>query len=59
MGIRRKFFAATYDSFIRKTERAGLAEMRRSLLADASGQVLEVGAAPEPILPTTGQPSPL
>ena len=43
MGIRRKFFAATYDSFIRKTERAGLAEMRRSLLADASGQVLEVG----------------
>jgi ubiquinone/menaquinone biosynthesis C-methylase UbiE len=43
MGIRRKIFAATYDSMIRKTERAGLAEMRRSLLADASGQVLEVG----------------
>src|ERR1700757_1385109 len=43
MGIRRKFFPATYDSLIRKAERAGLAEMRRSLLADASGQVLEVG----------------
>ena len=43
MGIRRKFFAATYDSQMRKTERAGLADMRRSLLAQASGRVLEVG----------------
>ncbi len=44
MGIRRKFFAATYDSQMRKTERAGLTDMRRSLLAQASGRVLEVGA---------------
>ena len=43
MGIRRKFFAATYDVQIRKAERAGLTEMRRSLLAQASGRVLEVG----------------
>jgi ubiquinone/menaquinone biosynthesis C-methylase UbiE len=43
MGIRRKFFAATYDSLTRKTERAGLTDMRRSLLAQASGRVLEVG----------------
>jgi ubiquinone/menaquinone biosynthesis C-methylase UbiE len=44
MGIRRKLFAATYDSQIRRAERAGLTAMRRSLLAHASGQVLEVGS---------------
>jgi SAM-dependent methyltransferase len=43
MGIRRKLFAATYDSQMRRTERAGLAEMRRSLLTQASGEILEVG----------------
>ena len=43
MGIRRKFFAASYDFQIRKAERAGLTEMRRSLLAQVSGRVLEVG----------------
>ena len=43
MGIRRKFFAATYDFQIRNAERGGLTEMRRSLLAQASGRVLEVG----------------
>ena len=44
MGIRRRFFAATYDAQIRNAERGGLTEMRRSLLAQASGRVLEVGA---------------
>lgn len=43
MGMRSKIFAATYDSQMRKTEQAGLTEMRRSLLAQASGRVLEVG----------------
>ncbi len=43
MGIRRKLLAATYDSQMRNVERAGLTEMRRSLLAQASGRVLEVG----------------
>jgi ubiquinone/menaquinone biosynthesis C-methylase UbiE len=43
MYVRRKFFAATYDFQMRKTEMAGLREMRQSLLEQASGQVLEVG----------------
>jgi ubiquinone/menaquinone biosynthesis C-methylase UbiE len=43
MGIRRKFFAATYDSQMQRAERAGLKDMRRSLLDQAAGRVLEVG----------------
>ena len=43
MGIRRKFFAATYDRQMGKTERAGLTDMRQTLLAQASGRVLEIG----------------
>ena len=37
-------FAAVYDRMLAGTERAGLMEMRRELLADASGRVLELGA---------------
>ena len=44
MSLRKKFFAATYDSMSRKTEEAGLRSLRRGLLAEASGSVLEVGA---------------
>jgi ubiquinone/menaquinone biosynthesis C-methylase UbiE len=44
MGIRRKFFAAVYDSQMQRAERAGLTEMRQALVAQAAGQVLEVGA---------------
>ena len=44
MSLRKKFFAATYDSFSRKTEEAGLRVMRQGLLSEASGSVLEVGA---------------
>src|SRR5215469_3617401 len=43
MSLRKKFFAATYDSFSRKSEEAGLREMRHSLLAAADGSVLEIG----------------
>lgn len=43
MSIRRRFFAATYDRQLRKTEKAGLADMRRRLLAQAAGDVLEIG----------------
>lgn len=43
MGIRSAFFAATYDRFMGGTEAAGLAAMRRELLAGARGNVLEVG----------------
>jgi len=44
MSLRKKFFAATYDRMSRKTEDAGLRDMRHGLLAEASGAVLEIGA---------------
>jgi ubiquinone/menaquinone biosynthesis C-methylase UbiE len=44
MGLGNWFFAANYDRFMRGTEQAGLAAHRARLLADASGDVLEVGA---------------
>ena len=44
MSLRKKFFAATYDSFSRKSENAGLCDMRHSLIAEARGSVLEIGA---------------
>jgi SAM-dependent methyltransferase len=37
-------FAAIYDRAVRATEEAGLREMRRRLLEDAGGRVLDVGA---------------
>jgi ubiquinone/menaquinone biosynthesis C-methylase UbiE len=37
-------FARLYDRLLASTERAGLGEMRRDLLAGASGRVLELGA---------------
>jgi ubiquinone/menaquinone biosynthesis C-methylase UbiE len=36
--------ALTYDTFTAAAERAGLREVRRALLAEASGRCLEVGA---------------
>ena len=43
MSIRSRFFAATYDRMMKEAEKAGLTEMRRALLAQAAGTVLEVG----------------
>jgi ubiquinone/menaquinone biosynthesis C-methylase UbiE len=43
MGLRSRFFAFTYDRFSKGSEQAGLAEMRRNLIAGASGDVLEIG----------------
>src|SRR4249919_4093030 len=51
MSLRKRFFAATYDSFSRRAEEAGLREMRHSLIADASGAVLEIGAGTGANLP--------
>jgi ubiquinone/menaquinone biosynthesis C-methylase UbiE len=39
-----RFFAAIYESMIRGTEEAGLADRRRKLLTRASGATLEIGA---------------
>ena len=51
VGLRDKLFALSYDRLMASTESAGLAEIRARLLADATGDVLEVGAG------TGAQPS--
>jgi ubiquinone/menaquinone biosynthesis C-methylase UbiE len=43
MSIWGHVFAAMYDRMLGKTERTGLGEHRRALLAQASGDVLEIG----------------
>jgi SAM-dependent methyltransferase len=40
----KHLFAAIYDSSLRRGEHAGMADHRQSLLAAASGRVLEIGA---------------
>ena len=54
MGLRRKFIALTYDRQLAKIEQAGLGELRQSLLAEASGRVLEVGGGTGANLPFYG-----
>ena len=44
MTIRGRFFAATYDRQMAKVETAGLRAHRESVLAEATGRVLEIGA---------------
>lgn len=44
MSLRTRFFAATYDRMSAKSEEAGLRALRQSLLAEAGGRVLEIGA---------------
>ncbi len=39
-----RFFAAMYDRLMAATEKAGLSEMRSSLLESATGRTLELGA---------------
>jgi len=39
-----RFFSAIYDHLMASTEKAGLGERRRTLLASAKGDVLEIGA---------------
>jgi ubiquinone/menaquinone biosynthesis C-methylase UbiE len=44
MSFRGSLFALTYDRQIARAEKAGLHAMRQRLLADATGQVVEIGA---------------
>jgi len=44
MPLRKTLFAAAYDRMSRRSEDAGTRAMRQSLLADAVGSVLEIGA---------------
>lgn len=44
MSLWNRVFAAAYDPFVARAERAGIAHARRELLAGVRGRVLEIGA---------------
>jgi ubiquinone/menaquinone biosynthesis C-methylase UbiE len=44
MSLRNRMFAAMYDGPMRRAEKAGLTDMRKALVAQAAGTVLEIGA---------------
>ena len=44
MSLRKNIFAAMYDPMSRRSEDAGLRDLRHGLLAEAGGSVLEIGA---------------
>lgn len=54
MGLRSRIFAASYDRMIARSEKAGLADLRRRTLAAAKGSVLEVGGGTGANLPHYG-----
>jgi ubiquinone/menaquinone biosynthesis C-methylase UbiE len=54
MSLRSRFFAMTYDRSNARVERAGLGALREELLADASGDVLEIGGGTGANLPYYG-----
>jgi SAM-dependent methyltransferase len=54
MSIRTRFFAATYDSFMKGSEQEGLTDMRRMLMDQATGRVLEIGGGTGLNLPHYG-----
>jgi ubiquinone/menaquinone biosynthesis C-methylase UbiE len=54
MSLRWTIWAPVYDRMSRSSEEAGLGELRRNLLADATGRVLEIGAGTGVNLPRYG-----
>jgi ubiquinone/menaquinone biosynthesis C-methylase UbiE len=54
MSLGGVIFAAMYDSFMAKAEKAGLTDLRTRLIAAARGQVLEIGAGTGVNLPLYG-----
>ena len=54
MSFRATLFAMTYDRQVAKVEEAGRRAMRQRLLADADGQVLEIGGGTGANLPYYG-----
>jgi hypothetical protein len=51
MGLRGSLLALTYDHQLKKSEQAGLGDLRQRLLAQASGDVLEIGGGTGANLP--------
>ena len=54
MSVWGRVFAAMYDPIMARAEKAGLAEHRRTLLAQAHGRVLEIGGGTGANLPFYG-----
>jgi ubiquinone/menaquinone biosynthesis C-methylase UbiE len=54
MGLRGSILAFTYDHQLKKSEQAGLGDLRQRLLAQASGDVLEIGGGTGANLPYYG-----
>jgi ubiquinone/menaquinone biosynthesis C-methylase UbiE len=54
VSLRWTITAPVYDRMSRNSEEAGLSELRRGLLADAAGRVLEIGAGTGVNLPHYG-----
>jgi ubiquinone/menaquinone biosynthesis C-methylase UbiE len=54
MSLRSRLFAMTYDRQLAKVEKAGLRALREELLAEARGDVLEIGAGTGANLPFYG-----
>jgi ubiquinone/menaquinone biosynthesis C-methylase UbiE len=54
MSLRTTFFALTYDRQMAGTEKAGMRAFRERLLADAHGDVLEIGGGTGANLPCYG-----
>ena len=44
MSLQSRLFALTYDRMMGRAEKAGLGELRQNVIADAGGDVLEIGA---------------
>jgi ubiquinone/menaquinone biosynthesis C-methylase UbiE len=54
MSLRSRLFALTYDRSLAKVEKAGLRDLRGSMLAEAAGDVLEIGGGTGANLPHYG-----
>ena len=55
MSVWGRIFAGIYDHAMAKTEKAGLGARRQALLAEATGDVLEIGAGTGTNLPYYGE----
>jgi ubiquinone/menaquinone biosynthesis C-methylase UbiE len=54
VSLKKRLFAATYDRMTAATEKAGLRDRRRELLAHAHGRVIEIGGGTGANLPFYG-----